>query len=106
MRITSIDMNHVLTLYREKLLNYAAAPASIRASSEEFSNETSRLLLESLQENQETTGTDITMTFDNNGTSWDVTFDSEFTNAVMGNISEAIDTFGSINSESQAETES
>ena len=105
-RITSIDMNHVLTLYREKLLNYAAAPASIRASSEEFSNETSRLLLESLQENQETTGTDITMTFDNNGTSWDVTFDSEFTNAVMGNISEAIDTFGSINSESQAETES
>ena len=46
------------------------------------------------------------MTFDNNGTSWDVTFDSEFTNAVMGNISEAIDTFGSINSESQAETES
>ena len=105
-RITSIDMNHVLALYRDKLLNYAAKPSSIRASSEEFSDETSRLLLESLQGNQETTGTDVTMTFENNGTSWDVTFDSGFTNAVMGNISEAIDTFISINSESQTETQS
>ncbi len=101
-RITSLDMNHVLSLYREKLLAYASQPSSIRASDQEFSDETSRLLLDALRENTETVGTDVDMLLENNGTSWDITFDSDFTNAVMGNIQEALETFTSIQSDVQA----
>ena len=81
---------------------YASQPSSIRASDQEFSDETSRLLLDALRENTETVGTDVDMLLENNGTSWDITFDSDFTNAVMGNIQEALETFTSIQSDVQA----
>ena len=100
MRIRSIDMENVLSIYKEKLLAYAATTRSLRDDSISFSNETSRLLLEALQENDQTTATDITMTFHNNGTLWEIQFDDAFTNALMGDMRGAIDDFNEVTKES------
>lgn len=100
-RIKSIDMTNVLEIYKEKLLAYAATTRSIRDDAAAFSDETSRLLLESLQENDKTTSTDIDLTFYNNGTVWDIWLGNDFTNALMGNMKEAIDAFNEVTQESQ-----
>ncbi len=94
-RITSIDMGNVLSIYKEHLLSYAATTKSLRDDDIQFSNETARLLLQSLQENTGTTSTDIDISFNNNGSIWDISFDQEFTNALMGNMSGAIEQFNS-----------
>ena len=104
-RIHSIDMKQVLISYKKRLLEYAATTKSLRDDAVTFSNETSRLLLESLQENTETGATDITMTFCNNGTFWDVRFGEDFTNALMGDMTGAIETFNVLTREALAEQE-
>ncbi len=98
-RVTSVDMTSVLNTYKESLLQYAATTQSIRDSSVTFSNETSRMLLEALQENTAVATTDVTLTFSNNGSTWEVYFSSDFTDALMGNISDAIEAFASSNEE-------
>lgn len=98
-RITSVDMKNVLTLYKHHLLSYAATTQSIRDSDVQFSNETARLLLQSLKENKETAATDVDLTFHNTGHTWDIFFDSAFSNALMGDMSGAIETFNSITRE-------
>lgn len=98
-RVTSVGMTSVLEVYREALLEYAGTTQSIRDGSTAFSNETSRMLLEALQENTDTASTDVTLTFSNNGSTWEVYFDSDFTNALMGNINAAIEAFVSSDSE-------
>lgn len=102
-RITSIDMTNVLSIYKDKLLAYAATTQSIRDDDVTFSNETARMLLESLQENESTTATDVNLTFNNNGSSWIVYFDNEFTNAVMGDMEAAINEFNAISEEVHTE---
>ena len=102
-RVFSIDMTNVLTVYRQKLLAYAATSRSIRDDDVTFSNETARLLLESLQQNTETTSTDVELTFRNNGSSWIVYFDDAFTNAVMGDMESAIDAFNAVSRETHTE---
>lgn len=103
-RITSIDMKNVLDIYKGHLLSYAATTKSLRDDDVQFSNETARLLLESLQENNETISTDIDITFRNNGAIWEISFNQEFTNALMGNMSGAIDQFNSVTHDSESET--
>ena len=103
-RITSIDMKNVLSLYKKHLLAYAATTKSLRDDDIQFSNETAGLLLQSLQENDQVTSTDIDIVFRNNGSIWDISFDQEFTNALMGNMSGAIDQFTSVTHDSSNET--
>ena len=92
-RIHSLDMTSILENYRSSLLTYAATTHSIRDDDVTFSNKTSQMLLESLQKNTASCGTDITMTIPNNGSTWAVAFDSSFTNALMGDIEGAIEAF-------------
>lgn len=100
-RIISVDMTNVLTIYKRHLLAYAATTQSIRDNDVQFSNETASLLLQSLQENSETAATDIDLTFRNNGDTWEIYFDEEFSNALMGDIAGAIRTFNSITRDTQ-----
>lgn len=101
-RITSLDMPEILSNYKKALLAYASTTKSIRDNDVQISNETSRLLLEVLRENTSSACTDVDLTFHNNGTTWEVYFDSEFINGVMGDMEKAIDTFNSITKESLA----
>ncbi len=102
-RVTSVNMTSVLAAYKQSLLEYAATTQSIRDNSVTFSNETSRMLLEALQENTDTCSTDVTLTFSNNGSTWEVYFSSDFTDALMGDMSEAIEAFASSNEEATQE---
>lgn len=92
-RVQSLDMTSVAAAYRQKLLSYAAASKSIRDDDLAFSNSTSQLLLDCLLENTEATFTDITIRITNNKTCWIVSFDADFTNALMGNLKEALSVF-------------
>lgn len=100
-RIHSVNMSNVLAIYKEKLLSYAATTQSLRDDSLSFSNETSRLLLEALQENDKTTGTDVTIRMRNTGKLWEIQFDENFTNALMGDMRGAIDEFNEVTKESR-----
>ncbi len=102
-RVTSVDMTSVLTSYKKSLLQYASTTQSIRDNSVTFSNETSRMLLEALQENTDTISTDVILTFSNNGSTWEVYYNSDFTDALMGNMNEAIEAFASSNEEAAQE---
>lgn len=100
-RIHSVNMSNVLAIYKEKLLSYAATTQSLRDDNLSFSNETSRLLLEALQENDKTTGTDVTIRMRNTGKLWEIQFDENFTNALMGDMRGAIDEFNEVTKESR-----
>lgn len=100
-RITSLDLSHILGIYRKSLLGYAATIQSVKDDPVEASNEMSRLLLEALKANDRTVSTDISLTLTNDGTTWNADFDEEFTNALMGNLNEAIDSFAALNSDSK-----
>lgn len=92
-RIHSIDMEQVLSTYKEYLLTYASTTRSIRDDSAAFSAETARLLLQALQENKSSSATDVNLTFYNDGSSWQIYYDETFTDALMGGMEEAINTF-------------
>lgn len=92
-RITSVDMPGVLEAYKKHLIAYAATTRSIRDNDIQVSNETSRLLLQSLTETTGVCHTDVDMTFHNNGETWEINFDDSFTNAVMGDLQQAMDAF-------------
>ncbi len=98
-RIKSVDMKNVLTIYKKHLLEYAGSTKSIRDDAVTFSNETSRLLLESLKENAKISSTDIDMIFHNDGRIWEIHFGDEFTNALLGDMRGAIETFNSLSRE-------
>ena len=98
-RIHSVNMTHVLTLYREYLLDYAATSKSIRDDDVSFSNETAALLLKAFENNHQSGATDINLTFYNNGNNWDIFFDDAFTDAIMGGMSAAMDHFNSVTKE-------
>jgi hypothetical protein len=102
LRIWSIDMTNVLTIYKKSLLSYASSSKSIRDDEGTFSNETSRLLLEALQENTETSASDVDLTFHSNGTVWEIYFGEDFTNALMGDMKGAIETFNTLTRDSLA----
>jgi uncharacterized membrane protein YsdA (DUF1294 family) len=101
-RITSIDMKTLLQSFREQLRQYASSSDSMHDDQSERSNETCRLLLSVLTEQHALTTTDVDLTLHNNGSIWDVTYDDVFCDAVMGQISSAIDAFQNDSSETDA----
>ena len=106
--ITSLDMECVLKRYQELLMDYAATTESIRASSSELAYETASLLAQALTENEATTDTEVVIHFTNNGSSWEMQLNEDFTNALLGNAGAAIENFqndSSDTSEGTFETE-
>lgn len=94
-RINSIDMTSVLEIYKQHLLQYAATPQSVRDDAVAMSNEIASLLLQSLQENDQVSSTDVELTLYNDGTVWNIQFNSDFSDALMGDMEAAIQTFNS-----------
>ncbi len=108
--LTSVNMPEVLAGYKTSLVDYAGSAQSFEDSSVAISNEMSRLLLDALEENTDTITTDVTLQFSNNGSTWEIYFDSDFTNALMGDMNAAIEAFNytdaGAGTEAVAETES
>ena len=71
-------MERVLKHYQDLLIHYAATSKSLRASSSELADETAALLAQALTENTDTTDTEVTIHFTNNGSSWEIQLNEGF----------------------------
>lgn len=91
--ITSLDLVKVLSDYMEDLLDYASTTEAVRATDSELSDKTSQLLLDRLNANQDTASRTVTLNLINNGYNWDLQLDDAFTDALLGNLTEAMETF-------------
>lgn len=91
--IISLDLEKVLSAYLEKLLEYASTTAAVRATDSQLSDKTSQLLLHCLDENDKSISQTVTLNLVNNGYNWEIQFDDAFTDALLGNLSEAVETF-------------
>ena len=63
------------------------------------SNETARLLLETLKNTTGTHTTDLSLSFSNNGKTWEISLAEDFTNALMGDLSAALTEFDDTDAE-------
>lgn len=98
-RITGPDMAAAVHTYREALLSYASTGKSIRDDPVAQSNETARLLLETLKNTTGTHTTDLSLSFSNNGKTWEISLAEDFTNALMGDLSAALTEFDDTDAE-------
>lgn len=91
--ITSLDMEQVLKKYQEFLIDYAETTESVRATPSELADETALLLEKALKENNATIDTNVDVKFLNNGSTWEMQLNEDFTNALLGNAGTAIEAF-------------
>lgn len=92
-QITSLDMEAVLDEYLEKLWDYASTTEAVRATDTELADKTASLLTECLNSNTKTCTKTIEIEFTNNGTTWEMQLNNDFTNALLGNMNEAVKKF-------------
>ena len=88
--ITSLDLNAVIESCLGPLRDYGSSTESIRASSEEFNRETGEILITALENNVSSTVTQVTVPLHNDGHTWDPVLDTSFTDALLGNLDEAL----------------
>lgn len=88
--ITSLDLNAVIEGCLGPLRDYGASTESIRDSSEEFTQKTGEILLTALSENISSTVTPVKVSLYNDGHTWDPVLDESFTDALLGNLDEAL----------------
>lgn len=93
--INSIDMPTVLEVYKEKLLDYAQTSASITRDETGLADDSARYLLEALEETTSPAAFPVTAELTNDGHTWQLEITEELTNAFLGNIAKALETFNS-----------
>ena len=91
--ITSIDMPAILAMYKTKLLKYAHTTDSITSDDTGLSDATAQYLLETLQEDAVSAPIPVALTLTNDGHTWQLEITDELTNALLGNITEALIAF-------------
>lgn len=92
LKLTSLDLTHVMNNCRKELLNYAQTTASIRATDEELAESTASILLKNLQACESSTENTITVNLVNNGYTWEVHISDIFADALLGGIGTALET--------------
>lgn len=93
--ITSLDMASVLDEYLDKLLDYASTTEAVRATDTELADKTAALLAECLDANDKTCTKTVEINFTNNGTTWEMQLNDDFTDALLGDIKKAAEAFQS-----------
>ncbi|MDY3918087.1 MAG: hypothetical protein SOZ59_03680 [Candidatus Limivivens sp.] len=101
--ITSLNLENVLNNCRTRLLEYASTTEAVRDTDTELAEKTAEMLYDSLSTNEDTVSQELTISFSNNGSSWDMHLDEDFANAILGNASEAV---SALTGEVLTETES
>lgn len=104
--ITSLDLEKIFQDYAQQLMKYAGNPESLRASDSELSDKTSQYLLDSLKNNAESITKTIDIKLINNGSTWVMQLDDHFTDALLGDIKSAMESFNQAGTESETESES
>ena len=93
--VTSIDMNSVLTAYREKLLSYAQTVEAITDDSGSMSQAAADALMEALDENTATLTTPVTLRLTLGDMTWQISDTDGLTNALLGDLDSALTAFSS-----------
>ena len=91
--ITSLDMASVLSVYQEQLLAYADTTSSVRASDMELANQSATFLKNALDQNTETILRSVPLTFQNDGTGWEMDISDDFIEVLLGDAEDALKTF-------------
>lgn len=94
--ITSLNLESVLSRYADRLIVYAATSEAISASSDDRNHTMNQLLIQTLQENEETATRTIEVRMKDDGTTWAITIDGEFTDALAGGLSDAAKSFNAL----------
>lgn len=89
-RITSLDLESVISQCRSALLEYAGTTESIRATDEELAQKTSEILLAALTDNQSSASKEISIRMVNNGYTWETALVDSFADALLGGVSDAL----------------
>lgn len=91
--ITSLHMGSVLDVYLDRLWDYASTTEAVRATDTELADKTAALLIECLNSNTKTYTKTVEIQFTNNGTTWEMQLNDDFTDALLGNMTEAVAEF-------------
>jgi len=88
--IDSIDMPHVISYYRQALLDYASTTESITSDSVTLADTAASLLIDAINEHSQALSQQLTVTLENDGTAWQMVIDDAFIDAVMGSMDSAL----------------
>ena len=91
--VGSLDMEKVLSLYREKLLKYAKSAESITSDSAALSDAAALYLMEALQDCTDSAVRDIQVNVTYDGYTWHPRITEELTDAFLGNLENALLSF-------------
>lgn len=91
--VRSIDMPGVLENYKQKLLEFAQTAEAITCDDTALADTSARFLLEALEESAEPASSEITVHLYNDGRTWQLEISDDLTDAFLGNIGQALETF-------------
>ena len=92
LKLTSLDLAHVMDGCHKELLNYAQTTESIRATDEELTENTASILLKNLQACETSVEHILTVNLVNNNYTWEVHMNDIFADALLGGINTALET--------------
>lgn len=90
MDLTSCDCSSMMTQYREKVTAYTQTSQALQDGISGRLNKANELLVESISENTSSVTTAVTIHLRNDGVNWVLELNDEMTEALLGNISEAV----------------
>lgn len=90
MNLTSCDCSSMMTQYREKVTAYTGTSQALQDGIGGRLTKANELLVESISENTASVTTPVTIHLQNDGVNWRLELNDEMTEALLGNISEAV----------------
>ena len=88
--VTSVDMPHVLSYYKDALIEYAGTADSITSPTEEQEDTSASFLYDCLQNHAQAGTLQVTLTLQNDGRVWQPDLSDDLTNAFLGDIDSAL----------------
>ena len=91
MELTSCDCYSIMENYREQVLSYAQTSQALQDGISGRLNRANDILISCIQENTESATTTLEVNLENDGSGWNLKSDDALSEAMLGNISEAMD---------------
>ena len=91
MELTSCDCYSIMENYREQVLSYAQTSQALQDGISGRLNRANDILISCIQENTESATTTLEVNLENDGSGWNLKSDDALSEAMLGNISEAME---------------
>lgn len=90
MELTSYDCRSMMNRYREKVMNYTQTAQALEDGISGRLTKANKMLVSCINENTATAVSSFTLQLKNDGANWKLEMNDEITQALLGNINEAI----------------